>query len=110
MVDQWISWKDTKDPAACNTNPDIYEKFSRDPERTPFQWDNSTSAGFSTSTNTWLPVASNYEIINVDMESRSDKSHLKIYKDLIKLRNEETLKNGDVVYEALNENILVIIR
>lgn len=32
-----ISWKDTKDPAACNTNPQVYKLYSRDPERTPFQ-------------------------------------------------------------------------
>jgi hypothetical protein len=31
------SWKDTQDPAACNTNPDVYQKYSRDPERTGFQ-------------------------------------------------------------------------
>lgn len=24
--DQWLSWKDTVDPAACNSNPKIYEK------------------------------------------------------------------------------------
>jgi hypothetical protein len=30
------SWKDTQDPAACNTNPDVYMKFSRDPERYEF--------------------------------------------------------------------------
>lgn len=38
MTDQWLSWNDTVDPAACNSNPSIYEQFSRDPERTPFQW------------------------------------------------------------------------
>lgn len=29
MTDQWLSWKDTVDPAACNSNPSIYEQFSR---------------------------------------------------------------------------------
>jgi hypothetical protein len=32
-----ISWEDTVDPAACNTNREVYKKFSRDPERTPIQ-------------------------------------------------------------------------
>jgi alpha-glucosidase len=45
MVDTWISWEDTVDPAGCNMGEDRYEAFSRDPARTPFQWDNSKNAG-----------------------------------------------------------------
>jgi len=45
MEDTWISWEDTKDPQGCNAGKDVYEKASRDPARTPFQWDNTTSAG-----------------------------------------------------------------
>jgi alpha-glucosidase len=35
MVDVWISWNDTVDPAGCNTNPNDYNTASRDPARTP---------------------------------------------------------------------------
>jgi len=45
MTNVWISWKDTVDPSACNTNPSIYERYSRDPERTPFQWADAQDAG-----------------------------------------------------------------
>lgn len=48
MEDTWISWEDTKDPQGCNAGKDHYETASRDPERTPFQWDDTTSAGRST--------------------------------------------------------------
>jgi alpha-glucosidase len=60
-----ISWEDTVDPAACNTNPIEYEAASRDPARTPMQWDDSTSSGFSSNSTTWLPVALDFKNNNV---------------------------------------------
>lgn len=32
-----ITWKETDDPAACQTNETVYQLYSRDPVRTPFQ-------------------------------------------------------------------------
>lgn len=29
-----------RNPAACKSNPSIYEHFTRDPERLTFQWNN----------------------------------------------------------------------
>lgn len=65
MTDQWISWNDTVDPQACNQDPDTYDAVSRDPARTPFQWDTTKNAGFSTAYKTWLPVADGYKTVNV---------------------------------------------
>ncbi|XP_067627246.1 maltase A3-like [Eurosta solidaginis] len=110
MTDVWISWKDTVDPSACHTNPDIYEKFSRDPERTPFQWSDAKNAGFSTAAQTWLPVADNYKIFNVQRERKEPLSHLNIYKQLHALRNESTLWHGSVEVKALNKNVLAVTR
>lgn len=45
MENTWLSWDETQDPQGCNAGVNGYEKASRDPERTPFQWDNTTSAG-----------------------------------------------------------------
>lgn len=40
-----ISWEDTQDPQACNTDEDTYKTRTRDPNRTPFQWDATKNAG-----------------------------------------------------------------
>jgi alpha-glucosidase len=40
-----ISWEDTQDPQACNAGIAQYVNVSRDPERTPFQWDATENAG-----------------------------------------------------------------
>lgn len=47
MVDQPLSWEDTIDPQGCLSGEDLYNITSRDPQRTPFQWDNSTNAGIT---------------------------------------------------------------
>lgn len=46
MLDMWdISWEDTQDSQACNAGKDKYQSQSRDPNRTPFQWDATKNAG-----------------------------------------------------------------
>lgn len=46
MVDNTnISWNDTKDPQACKAGIEKFQNRSRDPARTPFQWNWSRNAG-----------------------------------------------------------------
>ncbi|EDW10118.2 uncharacterized protein Dmoj_GI18699 [Drosophila mojavensis] len=109
MTDAQISWVDTVDPWACNSNPDIYEKYTRDPARTPFHWTSGSNAGFSTAAQTWLPLAADYVTINVATESAAQRSHLHIYKALIELRKSlKTLQNGATKYQALIEDVFVL--
>ncbi|XP_030244296.1 maltase A1-like isoform X1 [Drosophila navojoa] len=111
MTDGQISWEDTVDPWGCNSNPDIYELYTRDPARTPFQWTSGINAGFSTAAKTWLPLAADYETINVATESAAQRSHLHIYKALTELRNSlKTLQNGATKYQALTEDVFVLKR
>lgn len=111
MVDYDVSWEDSVDPAACNSNPDIYEQFTRDPARTPFQWSPSTNAGFSTTSGkTWLPINPNYATVNVQTESAQSKSHLSVYKQMSKLRQTKTLQYGGIQYGNVGDNILAIKR
>ncbi|KAH8299668.1 hypothetical protein KR044_004345 [Drosophila immigrans] len=110
MTDLDISWEDTRDPAACNSNANIYEQFTRDPARTPFQWSSEANAGFSSNSSTWLPINPNYVTVNVQTESAADSSHLKLYKQLVTLRQTKTLQYGGTKYAAVNDNVVAIKR
>jgi alpha-glucosidase len=104
------SWADTVDPAACNTNPQVYMNFSRDPERTPFQWDGTKNAGFSIADRTWLPVNPNYVDLNLNAEKSAAKSHFKFYQRLMELRKLDTFEYGDMKIVALNQNVFAYVR
>ncbi len=63
-------------------------KFScRDNGRTPFQWDTTINAGFSTG-NPWLKVNQNYTSINAATEEKDAGSCLNYFRKLTKLRKE----------------------
>lgn len=69
----------------------------RDPERTPLQWDNSSSnAGFTAGNVTpWLPVSPNYKTTNVAQQLDDDMSFLALTRRLLALRQkEEALSAG----------------
>lgn len=79
MRDGYVSWEDTVDVAAINQgDPSNYLQYSRDPARTPYHWNNSTSAGFSTNITTWLPVGLDYMEINLQAQKEADRSHYKV--------------------------------
>ena len=44
---------------------ELYKDFSRDPCRSPMQWNLRKNAGFSEANSTWLPVHPEYKQINV---------------------------------------------
>ncbi|GAB0089228.1 Maltase A2 [Sergentomyia squamirostris] len=105
-----ISWEGTKDPAACNTNPTTFMKFSRDPERTPFQWDNEKNAGFSSSPSTWLPVHPNHPTLNLKDQMTAERSHYSLYTTLTGLKRHPTMIYGDFIGFAMNDNVLAYTR
>lgn len=85
-------------------------KFSRDPERTPFQWDATKNAGFSNAVKTWLPVNPNYADINVKAQKEAPKSHFKFYQQLMKLRRHKTFVDGSLKVQALNKRVFAYTR
>ncbi|CAH2107034.1 unnamed protein product [Euphydryas editha] len=112
MTDGYVSWEDTKDPQACNTDDNInYYKKSRDPSRTPYHWDSSNNAGFSDTTGkTWLPVAENYRTVNLAKQMNDPKSHYQFYKDVVQVRRNAAVREGDLDTRALSEFVLVVTR
>jgi oligo-1,6-glucosidase len=60
---------------------------ARDNGRTPFQWDNSNHAGFTTGT-PWIKVNPNYTTVNVASEENDSLSCLNYFRKLIKLRKQ----------------------
>ncbi len=68
--------------------------LGRDPERTPMPWDGSPSGGFTTGW-PWLPLGDEHEIVNVEALERDDYSILRLYRNLIQLRQtHSTLVSG----------------
>lgn len=112
MLNGDVSWEDTKDPAGLNVGKDHYKEKSRDFERTPFHWDDSDYAGFTTSDSDkpWLPVAGDYKTLNVKVEKASKESHFKVYQQLIKLRKEKAFKEGLLEIRALSGNVIGFTR
>ncbi|XP_058118258.1 maltase 1-like [Anopheles coustani] len=112
MHDVDISWAETQDPAACQLTEETYQEGTRDPSRTPFQWDTTANAGFTNaSVIPWLPLAADYPSINVQVqEDTTQNSHLKVYKELMNLRGTNTLIWGSYKSQVLGSNVLAILR
>ncbi|MBZ0289769.1 MAG: DUF3459 domain-containing protein, partial [Anaerolineae bacterium] len=60
--------------------------MTRDPERTPMQWDSCPNAGFNAGAPTWLPLAANYKTVNVAKQKTDPRSMLALYQQLIAFR------------------------
>jgi oligo-1,6-glucosidase len=61
--------------------------FSRDNGRTPFQWDASEYAGFSTVA-PWLKVNPDFGQVNTELQENDPDSILNFFRQLVKLRKE----------------------
>ncbi|XP_065339898.1 maltase A1-like [Cloeon dipterum] len=113
MEDTWISWADTVDPQGCQAGPEFYEKFTRDPVRTPYQWDDSAYAGFTTanSDKPWLPVNDNYRELNLAAQKLEENSPYAIYKKLTAMRKDmNAVRSGQLGTSTVGDDIFVFTR
>ncbi|KAK6173033.1 hypothetical protein SNE40_016571 [Patella caerulea] len=87
MEEVYVPFEDTKDPWGLNYGKERYTEFSRDPCRTPLQWNGDSQSGFTTAEKPWLPVHDNYRTVNVETQKTSKElSPLQLYKQLAELR------------------------
>jgi oligo-1,6-glucosidase len=94
----------------------------RDNGRTPFQWDSTMNAGFTTG-NPWIKVNPNYTGVNEASEDKDPNSILNYFRKMVKLRKESPVliygkyvlldKNNPDVYaytrELNGKKILVML-
>ena len=60
---------------------------ARDNGRTPFQWNSSSNAGFTTG-NPWLKVNENHTTLNAESQENDPNSVLNYFRKIVKLRKE----------------------
>ncbi|NCC42726.1 MAG: hypothetical protein EOM18_03915 [Clostridia bacterium] len=88
--------------------------YSRDNARTPFQWDTSEHAGFTSGT-PWLMLNPNYTKINAADQVNRDDSVFAWYKELNALRKnpeyKETVVYGELIpYKREQKNLMAYYR
>jgi alpha-glucosidase len=82
----------------------------RDPARTPMQWDTAPCAGFTTS-KPWLPLADNYQTVNVQEQDKDPTSILTLYRQLLRLRAAHgALSVGSYEPVAMTGDLLAYVR
>jgi len=107
MRDVPIPFREVVDPQGLNM-PD--KNLSRDPGRTPMQWDNSENAGF-TNGKPWLRVDRNFQRVNVQSEKTDPYSMLSFYKKLLDLRRKEpSLAVGNYHPVGSDPQVMAFIR
>ncbi len=107
MKDVPIPFDEIQDPQGVNM-PE--KNLSRDPARTPMQWNEEAHAGFSAQ-RPWLRVDRSYKHVNVATQREDHNSLLMLYRKLIHLRNEQpALHIGDYAPVYSDHQILSFLR
>ncbi|XP_054423103.1 amino acid transporter heavy chain SLC3A1 [Pteronotus mesoamericanus] len=93
--------------ANINESYDIATLLSK----SPMQWDNSSNAGFSEGSHSWLPTGTDYHTVNVDVQKTQPRSALTLYQELSLLRDSELLlSRGWFCYLRTDSHFVVYTR
>ncbi|XP_017757512.1 PREDICTED: LOW QUALITY PROTEIN: maltase A3-like [Eufriesea mexicana] len=93
MLDRKISWEETIDPMGSSRSRETYANYSRDPARTPMQWNSNISAGR-----------------NVEVQQSKTQSNLNTYKLLASLRKDKVFTHGDYEFATLNNDRIFLFK
>ena len=63
---------------------------SRDCSRTPMAWDSSETAGFNEGAKPWIKLGFGHKEINVESQEKDETSILTFYKNIIKIRKQQS--------------------
>src|SRR4051812_6850678 len=90
----------------------VVDVAGRDPERTPMQWDASSSAGFSPDgAAPWLPLNPESPIVNVEAQRGDPQSMLSLYRTLIHVRRESAaLRRGSYATVPAPKDVFAYLR
>lgn len=111
-------WREVQEEVARTGDKSLLETATRgiqlsarDHSRTPMHWDDSTSAGFSTSSKTWYRVMESYkEGINVAAQEGDPSSPLNFYRRMMALRKEHAdvfIRGLFKLYDPENESTMI---
>jgi alpha-glucosidase len=82
----------------------------RDPQRTPMQWSEAPNAGFTTG-ESWLPIADDFQQINVETQQADASSMLNLYQRLLAKRAEsKALRLGYYTPDFADGRVLSYVR
>ncbi|CAH0388137.1 unnamed protein product [Bemisia tabaci] len=86
----------------------------RMPSRTPFHWNKSQNAGFTTNKKPWLPVNPEFYRLNVEVERNPPceecSTHLRNFKELVQLKKKDAFVYGPLHTYALTDFVFCFTR
>ncbi|CAF1444558.1 unnamed protein product [Adineta ricciae] len=100
------------DITAFNYGEKYVEERTRDCQRTPMQWtSHSPYAGFTSATaKPYLPLADTWPELNVEQQEKAERSHLKLFRQLVKLRQQSPFYGGHQKKVLATKELYAFIR
>ena len=104
-----ISYEETVDVVAIDAGPHGYAAVSRDPFRSPMQWNTSLNAGFTSAKIPWLPL--NYNEFNAKSQMNRMPSLWNSIQQLTRLKKSSVaLLSGIIDFPVVDETIFSFTR